>query len=173
MEKRPCIFLDRDGVLNEELGRHVVKAEEFVIKEGVPEGLKRLKEAGFLLVVITNQSGIARGYFKEDFVWECYERIQSACGGFLDAQYFAPGLDKVSRTLMRKPDSLMFEKAISRFEIDPAKSWMLGDKERDLIPARKLGIATIQVAKSEKSDYADFLVEGFPEAVDRILGEVN
>lgn len=169
MNKKPCVFLDRDGVLNEEIGRHVVKMEEFQIKEGVPEGLQRLKAAGYLLVVITNQSGIARGYYDEAFVWACYEQIQAVCKGVLDGQYFAPGLDKFGRSLMRKPDSLMFEKAIARFGIDVECSWMIGDKERDLIPARKLGLKTIQITQGEASAYADTKVDRFEEAVDRIL----
>ena len=169
MNRKACVFLDRDGVLNEEIGRHVVKPDEFVIKPGVPEGLKRLKSAGFLLVVITNQSGIARGYYDEHFVWHCYEQIQQACGGLLDGQYFAPGLDKFSRSLMRKPDSLMFEKAIARFEVDASESWMIGDKERDLVPARKLGIRTIHLTQGEKSSYADEVFDDFQKSVDRIL----
>ena len=169
VNKKPCIFLDRDGVLNEEIGRHVVKMEEFRVKAGVPEGLKCLKAAGYLLVVITNQSGIARGYYDEAFVRACYEQIQTACGGKLDGQYFAPGLDQFSRSLMRKPDSLMFEKAIARFGIDPQKSWMAGDKERDLIPARKLGIKTIQITQEAASAYTDVKVGNFLEAVEQIL----
>jgi len=169
MYKKPCVFLDRDGVLNEEIGRHVVKSEEFKIKEGVPEGLSRLKSAGFLLLVITNQSGIARGYYDEAFVWECYEQIQEACGGLLDGQYFAPGLDQFSKSLMRKPDSLMFEKAIARFGVNAEQSWMIGDKERDLVPARKLEISTIHLTTAAASDYADFHVQSFQAAVDRVL----
>lgn len=169
LNKNPCIFLDRDGVLNEEIGCHVVKMEEFRVKAGVPEGLKHLKAAGYLLVVITNQSGIASGYYDEAFVRACYEQIQTACGRKLDGQYFAPGLDQFSRSLMRKPDSLMFEKAIARFGIDPQNSWMAGDKERDLIPARKLGIKTIQITQESASAYADVKVGNFLEAVERIL----
>ena len=70
---------------------------------------------------------------------------------------------------MRKPDSLMFEKAIARFGIDPQNSWMMGDKERDLIPARKLGIKTIQITQESASAYADVKVGNFLEAVEQIL----
>ena len=172
MEKMPCVFLDRDGVLNEEIGRHVVKEEEFVIKPGVSEGLQKLKAQGILLLVITNQSGIARGYYDEAFVHRCYELIQQASGHVLDGQYFAPGLDEFSKTLMRKPDSLMFEKAIAKFDIDVASSWMVGDKERDLIPAKKLGIRTLHLTRGEVSSFADEKVEHFTEVVDRIIDGV-
>ena len=164
-----CVFLDRDGVLNRELGRHVTKPEEFEVAVGVSGGLGRLKDAGYLLIVITNQSGIARGYYDEQFVLDCHQVLQESCGGIIDALYFAPGLDSISRSLLRKPDSLMFEKAIAKFHIDPAQSWMIGDKERDLIPAKRLGISTIHQAVGEKSSFGDFLVKDFASAVDMVL----
>ncbi|NVK83190.1 MAG: HAD-IIIA family hydrolase [Cytophagia bacterium] len=166
-----CIFLDRDGVLNEELGYQVTKAEEFKVKEGITEPLKHLKQAGFLLIVMTNQSGIAKGDYTEDFVLECHERIQQAVGGILDDLYFAPGHESVSRSLMRKSDSLMFEKAIAKYKIDAGKSWMIGDKERDLIPAKKLGIGTVHLTDKEASEYADFKVHDLAEATSVILNE--
>lgn len=166
-----CIFLDRDGVLNEELGYQVTKAEGFKVKEGITEPLKHLKQAGFLLIVMTNQSGIAKGDYTEDFVLECHEKIQQAVGGILDDLYFAPGHESVSRSLMRKPDSLMFEKAIAKYKIDAGKSWMIGDKERDLIPAKKLGIGTVHLTDKEASEYADFKVHDLAEATSVILNE--
>ncbi|NVJ48526.1 MAG: HAD-IIIA family hydrolase [Cytophagia bacterium] len=168
---RKCVFLDRDGVLNEELGYQVTNAEGFKVKEGLTEPLKHLKQAGFLLIVITNQSGIAKGDYTEDFVLECHEKIQQAVGGILDDLYFAPGHESVSRSLMRKPDSLMFEKAIAKYKIDAGQSWMIGDKERDLIPAKKLGMGTVQLTDKEASEYADFKVHDLAEATSVILNE--
>lgn len=168
--KGKCVFLDRDGVLNKEIGRHVMKVEELVILEGVPEGLKRLKAAGYTLVVITNQSGIARGYYTEEVVTGCHELIQKTCDYALDYLYFAPLVDHISMSLMRKPDSLMLEKGMAKFNIDPAKSWMVGDKGSDLIPAKKLGIRTIQMMSMKpQSDVADERVHTFTEVVDLIL----
>lgn len=166
-----CIFLDRDGVLNEELGYQVTTAEEFKVKEGIAEPLKQLKDAGYLLIVITNQSGIAKGDYTEAFVLECHEMIQQAIGALLDDLYFAPGHESVSKSLMRKPDSLMFEKAIAKYKIDESKSWMIGDKERDLIPAKKLGIGTVHLTDKEDSEYADFKVHDLVEAASVILNE--
>ena len=166
---RPCIFLDRDGVLNEELGYQVTQLEEFKVKDGIAEPLKQLKEAGYLLIVITNQSGIAKGDYTDEFVLKCHQFIQEACGNLLDDLSFAPGHESVSKSLMRKPDSLMFEKAMAKHRIDPAQSWMIGDKERDLIPARKLGIGTIHLTDKEASDFADFKVIDLAEVVSIIL----
>lgn len=164
-----CVFLDRDGVLNEELGYQLTQAEEFKVKEGIAEPLRRLKQAGYLLIVITNQSGIAKGDYTEEFVLECHEKIQKSIGGLLDDLYFAPGHESVSRSLLRKPDSLMFEKAISKHHIDASQSWMVGDKERDLIPARKMGIGTIHLTGKQASEYADFKVNDLAEAASLIL----
>ena len=170
VKKNKCIFMDRDGVLNQELGRHIMKLEEFVIPEDVPDGLRRLKSAGYKLVVVTNQSGIARGYYDEKVVEECHDQLQKACDHVIDQFYFAPLVDSVSKSLMRKPDSLMFEKGIAKFDIDTKQSWMIGDKERDLIPAKKLGIKRIQImALVEESEIAEFRVNTFTEAVDLIL----
>lgn len=159
-----CVFLDRDGVLNKELGFQIKQMEQFELVPGLKESLKILKENGYLLIVITNQSGIAKGHYDEEFVKDCYQRIQDEVDGVIDALYFAPGHESVSKSLLRKPDSLMFEKAMAKFNIDPKKSWMIGDKERDLIPAKKLGISTVLVTGGA-SDYADLESENLADAV--------
>lgn len=166
-----CVFLDRDGVLNEELGYQITKTDEFQVKEGIRAPLELLKAKGFLLVVITNQSGIAKGSYTEEFVQECHEKIQQVCGGLLNDLYFAPGHELVSKSLMRKPDSLMFEKAMAKHKIDPEQSWMIGDKERDLIPAKKLGIGTIHLTEKAVSEYADLHVQSLKEAALVIINE--
>ncbi|WP_421976842.1 D-glycero-alpha-D-manno-heptose-1,7-bisphosphate 7-phosphatase [Roseivirga seohaensis] len=167
-----CVFMDRDGVLNKELDRHILKIEEFIIPEDVPNGLKRLKDAGYKLVVVTNQSGIARKYYDDKLVDDCHDLLQEACGNLIDQFYYAPLVDSVSKSLMRKPDSLMLEKGMAKFNVDPAQSWMVGDKERDLIPAKKLGIRRIQLmAMVEKSELAEVVAHTFTEVVDAILGE--
>jgi len=163
-----CVFLDRDGVLNKELGYQIADIQEFELMPDLKESLSVLKARGFLLIVITNQSGIAKGAYDESFVQDCYQLIQEEVGGILDAMYYAPGHESVSLSLMRKPDSLMFEKAIAKYNIDPYQSWMIGDKERDLIPAKKLGIRTILVGGG-MSDYADVMAEDLKESTIEIL----
>ena len=162
-----CVFLDRDGVLNKELGYQITDIEEFELVEGLKESIHQLKSAGFLLIIITNQSGIAKGYYDEQFVIDCFELIQNECNHQIDDMYFAPGHESVSKSLLRKPDSLMFEKAIAKYHIDPEQSWMLGDKERDLIPAKKLGIKTALIGEGS-SDYADKAFKTLSEAVNKM-----
>ncbi len=164
-----AVFLDRDGVLNEELGYQITSFDEFKVKEGVVEGLKKLKAAGFLLIVVTNQSGIAKGTYDDAFVMQCHEHIQSLTGEILDDIYFASGYDAISKSLSRKPDSLMFEKAIAKHNIDVDQSRMIGDRESDMIPTSKLGVRGIHLTTGEVSDYAEYSVMNFSEAVDLII----
>jgi D-glycero-D-manno-heptose 1,7-bisphosphate phosphatase len=140
-----CVFLDRDGVLNQDRVDYVYRIEDWVTPDGALEALRLLKEHGYLLVVVTNQSGIAKGIYTRDDMHACHRHLQALCNGAIDAFYYAPYHPAISESLTRKPDSLMFERAIAKFQIDPAASWMVGDKPRDLEPARKLGIGTLLI----------------------------
>ncbi|MFY0591134.1 D-glycero-alpha-D-manno-heptose-1,7-bisphosphate 7-phosphatase [Roseivirga sp.] len=166
-----CVFLDRDGVLNEELGFQVTAFDQFKIKEGVADGLERLKAAGYKLIVITNQSGIAKGNYTAEFVLKCHQAIQDQCNNALDDIYFAPGYDSISKTLSRKPGSLMLEKAIAKHEVIVEGSWMIGDRESDMIPAKKMGLSTVQITADEGSALADYTRSDFKRAVEVILGK--
>lgn len=164
-----CVFLDRDGVINKDYVDYVYTAEKLQILEGVPEALKALQEAGYYVVVVTNQSGIAKGIYTREQMHETHRLIQEACGHAIDHFYYAPFHPDFHESLTRKPDSLMFEKAIAKFNIDPVQSWMVGDKHTDLVPAKKLGIRTIQVDHTD-SPLADHQVKNLPEAIAIILG---
>lgn len=164
-----CIFLDRDGVINKDYVDYVYSADKLEILPGVSETLKIFKEAGYLLIVITNQSGISKGIYTREQMHETHRLIQEACHRCIDHFYYAPGHPSFSETLSRKPGSLLFEKAIARYKVDPSQSWMIGDKDRDLIPAKKLGIKTIQVDYND-SPTADFKAAGLTECREIILG---
>ena len=111
-----AIFLDRDGVLNDELGHYVFNINEFVVSEGVPEALRHLKDKGYYLIVVTNQAGIAKGKYTGELVDECHKVLQEKSGDIIDAFYFSSSHpDYDTETLLRKPDSLMIEKAAARF----------------------------------------------------------
>lgn len=169
--KNKCIFLDRDGVLNEEIGTYVFETEDIVIPKGMPEALQKLKKAGYFLVVVTNQAGIAMEKYTRQHVWACHEKIQAACGHVLDALYFCPHHpDYNTASLLRKPDSLMIEKAMARFNIDPAQSWMVGDRNRDIEAGLKQNIRGIFITIHEPAPTsAVYVAENLLDAAEFIL----
>ncbi|MCB2411185.1 D-glycero-alpha-D-manno-heptose-1,7-bisphosphate 7-phosphatase [Hymenobacter lucidus] len=149
--REKAVFLDRDGVLNKEIGHYVWRPEEFVVLPGVPESLARLKAVGYRLIVVTNQAGIAKGLYTAREVQACHDKLQATCHHAIDALYFASGHPSVSESLMRKPDSLMLEKAIARFRIDPTLSWIVGDRLRDLEAGARVGVRGILVGEGEEA----------------------
>ena len=165
-----CVFLDRDGVLNEDNPKYTYHIDNFKILSGVPQALAQLKSAGFLLVVVTNQSGIAQGIYTQVEMESCHTFLQQQCGHLIDHFYFSPYHPTVTASLARKPGTLMFEKASAKFNIDFSSSWMVGDRGRDIIPARQFGIKTIQIGHEiEKENQADFKVESLIEAAGIVL----
>ena len=139
MKMRPALFLDRDGTINVEVN-YLYKPEEFEFIPGILELARAAKQAGYCLIVCTNQSGIARGYFSE----EDYQRLTrhmehlfAAEGCRLDAVYHCPDLSGP----LRKPEPGTFLRAAEELHIDLAESLSLGDKERDIRAARAAGVA--------------------------------
>jgi D-glycero-D-manno-heptose 1,7-bisphosphate phosphatase len=165
-----CIFLDRDGVLNRDRVDYAYDLSHFKMLPGVSEALALLKKAGYLLVVVTNQSGIAKGIYTRENMATCHRYMHEHTAYMIDAVYYAPHHPVKTASLTRKPDSLMFEKAIARFNIDPAQSWMVGDKERDITPAYQLGIPAMLISPQHVETKARFIVEDLAAATDRILG---
>lgn len=141
----PAIFLDRDGVLNEERGDYTWRLADFIVPEGVPESIRTLKSWGYVLVVITNQAGIAKGLYTKSEVIACHEKLQKAVGGLIDDLFYCPYHPSVTQSLARKPGSLLLERAIGLYEIDTPKSFMVGDRDRDLEAAAKVGVKGIKV----------------------------
>jgi D-glycero-D-manno-heptose 1,7-bisphosphate phosphatase len=166
-----CVFLDRDGVLNKDNPNYTYTIENFEVLPGVVEALAMLKKAGYLLVVVTNQSGIDKGIYTIDQMKECHAYFQQVSDGAIDHFYYSPYHRTIHESLLTKPRSLMFEKAIARFGIDTAQSWMVGDRGRDLIPARALGIRTIQIGDEVEEEHrGDYKVNSLLEAAQLILG---
>jgi len=166
-----CIFLDRDGVINVDCVDYTYKVEEFKIIDGVVEALQRFKKDGYLLIVITNQSGIAKGIYGHEDVAQCHDYFQKECGSLIDEFYYCPYHQSVTESLTRKPETLMFEKAIAKYNISIPDSWMIGDKERDLIPAHKLGLKTILISDKEEPIKADAIKKDLLEAYDFITSK--
>jgi D-glycero-D-manno-heptose 1,7-bisphosphate phosphatase len=145
---RKAAFIDRDGVLNEERA-FVHRIEDFVLIGGAIEALRLLQTAGYLLVVITNQSGIARGLYSEDdyFALTGHMHAQLAAAGVvLDAVEYCPHLADapVARYRLdcdcRKPKPGMLRRAIRAFDLEPGASFLVGDRLSDIEAGRAAGI---------------------------------
>ena len=145
-----AVFLDRDGVINLDKA-YVSKIEDFEFCEGVFEALKHFQNLGYLLIVVTNQPGIGRGFYsEEDFQilsdWMQKELLHVKIK--IDAIYHCPHAPEAN-CACRKPKSGMFFKAIEDFDIDVANSWMIGDKQTDMDAAIGAGIPnTILLGKT-------------------------
>lgn len=144
----PAAFLDRDGVINVDSG-YVGRWEDFEYLPDAVEGLKQLQNAGFKLFVVTNQSGIARGYYTEDDFLALTKAMTadlSAKGVKLAAVYYCPYLEDADlepyrvASYLRKPEPGMLIKAAQDHDIDVSRSIMVGDKVSDMVAAERAGV---------------------------------
>jgi D-glycero-D-manno-heptose 1,7-bisphosphate phosphatase len=142
-----AVFLDRDGVINVEHG-FTFELERFTILPDLFEMLKWFREKGFMLIVVSNQSGVAKGLYKQDHVEMLHRHLNEELksrGLFFDEIYYCIHHPDISKCICRKPDSLFIEKALARFDIDPAKSYFIGDKDRDVEAGEKAGVKGILI----------------------------
>jgi D-glycero-D-manno-heptose 1,7-bisphosphate phosphatase len=144
-----AVFLDRDGVINRKGGSYYIyREEEFIINNGVEEALSYLIRKGFLLIIITNQGGIAKGIFTEAQIETAHrfmvEKL-AASGIKITGIYYCPHHPDISVCECRKPGSLLFEKAVAEHNIDRAGSFMIGDSEIDIEASEKAGIKGILI----------------------------
>ena len=157
-----AVFLDRDGVINKEIG-YVYRLEDFILTDDIIPSLKKLQEAGFIFIVVTNQSGIAKELYKHEDVAIIHTHMLSLLkeNGISIAEiYYCPHHSDVEPCICRKPDSGMLEKAIARFNIDVKKSFLIGDKERDIMAAEKAGVKGILIeADSAVMDIAERIIK--------------
>ncbi|MDO5408140.1 MAG: D-glycero-beta-D-manno-heptose 1,7-bisphosphate 7-phosphatase [Eubacteriales bacterium] len=147
------VFLDRDGTLNEEVN-YLHRKEDMRLLPGVPEAIRMLREHGYRIVVITNQAGVARGYYSEEDVHALHaymNEILEPQGAKIDAFFYCPhhpehGIGAYKKVChCRKPDTGMFEQAEEVFQVDKAHSWMIGDKLIDVQAGRNYGVRTVLV----------------------------
>lgn len=149
MRNRPAVFFDRDGVLNFDSG-YVHKKEDFKWVSGAPEIIKWLNDNDFFVFVVTNQAGVARGYYKEEDIHELHvfmsEELRTI-GAHIDAFYYCPHHKdgKVEKYRIeckcRKPEPGMISRAIREWPISIQRSFMVGDKESDVKAAHAAGIS--------------------------------
>ena len=148
-EKSKAAFFDRDGVINDDTGHYYVfRPDDFVLCPGVIEGLKKVYRLGYLIIIISNQGGIARGQFTTDAVQQKFIDTMAANGVKVTEIYYCPHHPEAGNCLCRKPQPLMIEKALARFDIDPAKSFMLGDRDNDVLTAENAGVRGFKMDKN-------------------------
>ena len=149
---KPVAFLDRDGVLNVDHG-YVHRPERLEWVAGAPEAVRLLNEAGIPVIVITNQSGVARGYFGETDVRQFHAHVQEqlrARGAHVDAFYYCPHHPQGTMAEFaiacdcRKPKPGMLERAARDFAIDRKRSFLIGDKDDDVAAAAAFGVRGIK-----------------------------
>jgi len=146
---KKAIFLDRDGTLNNNSDHYYIwRKEDFQLNPGVPEALAELQARGYLLVVITNQGGVSKGTYGMEEVEAVHAYMRSLLaqsGVVLEEVYVCPHHPDGENCLCRKPLPLMIQKALARFGIDPAQSWMVGDSGRDVLAGKAAGLKSLRV----------------------------
>lgn len=152
---RKAVFFDRDGTINVNYG-YVYKKEQLEFVDGIPEIIKDYNEKGILVVVVSNQAGIARGLYTEremhDFNNYMNQQLQDIYGAHIDKFYFCPHHPEFTgKCDCRKPSSGMFFRAAKELDIDLKNSVMYGDKESDMIAAKNAGILTTYLVKCDKN----------------------
>ena len=170
-QKNRAIFLDRDGIINVDSG-YVHKIEAFKFTSGIFKTLLSLQEKGFLLIIVTNQSGIARGYYSEedyrDLTLHMMEKLSSK-GIHIKGVYHCPHApDEGCRC--RKPRSGMFKAAQKEFKLDMKNSWMIGDKESDMKAAVNAGVKNrILLTKTKVLSEATHRIKKISEAIELVV----
>lgn len=176
---RRAVFLDRDGTLNKDVG-YVHRKEDWQWLPGVAEALKRLRAVGYVLVVVSNQSGIARGMYDREALRLLEEWVNaelSAKNAAIDAWYYCPHLPEITgHCECRKPEPGLLLQAARDLELDLANSWMIGDRVRDVQAGIAAGCQSILLHPegSDNSDDDDVpdgvaVVPHLPAATVRIL----
>ncbi len=149
MIKRKVVFLDRDGVIvNNSEHYYIYRIEDMKYNSGVFEKLKEFATKGFEFILISNQSGIAKGEYKISDTEKIHQQIKKDFkirGLNLIDDYFCPHHPTKSKCLCRKPNSLMIEKAIAKWNVDSESSFMIGDSDSDVKAAEKAGLKAFKI----------------------------
>ncbi|MCI0704798.1 MAG: D-glycero-beta-D-manno-heptose 1,7-bisphosphate 7-phosphatase [Planctomycetia bacterium] len=149
---REAVFLDRDGTLIEEV-HYLAEPEQVRLIANAAQAVRKLNEAGVLVVVVTNQAGVARGYFPESHVFEVHEHLSALLaqrGARLDGYYYCPhhpeGVNEYRCECdCRKPKPGLLQRAARELDIDLSQSWMIGDKVSDAEAGTAAGCRSILV----------------------------
>lgn len=170
-EISPAVFFDRDGTLMEEVG-YCRSPEQVKVFPGVPEALGRLREAGFKVIIITNQSGIARGYLTSKDFLDVQAELLQQLNAEVDGVYFSPD-SPFEESATRKPAPGLVLQAAEQHGIDLSRSYFVGDKASDILCGKLAGTQTILVltgyGSSRHEANPDFTAKDAVEAVKLIL----
>ena len=182
-----AVFLDRDGTINEEVG-YLSRLEQLKIFPSSAAAIRILNQRNIPVIVVTNQSGVARGYFKEDFVHEVHELLQKQLGiadAHIDAFYYCPHHPTEGHSpylqicSCRKPEVGMLLQAARDLHLDLSRSYMVGDMMKDVLAGKKAGTKSILVmtgyGAGEKPDedlFPDYTAPDLLAAVDWILKDM-
>ena len=173
--KKPAVFLDRDGVLTVEKS-YVCSVAEIEIFPYTKECIKQIKDKGYYAIVITNQSGVARGLFTEDTLVKMNEYLLQETG--VDALYYCPHYwngtipEYTFECDCRKPKIGMIQKACNDFLIDLGHSYMVGDRATDILLGQNVGVKTVLVESGygterlEADVRPDYVMEDLREVID-------
>ncbi len=182
-EGRRAVFLDRDGTIIEDTG-YLKDPARIRLLPGVAQAIARINTQGLPAIVVTNQSGIARGLLSETEYQSTERRLDellAASGAHIDAHYHCPHLPELTGSCdCRKPGTLLYRRAAERFNIDLGRSWWVGDQGRDVLPAAAFGGRGILVlGDSEGVEVTDTMahrvipVRDLTDAVEHILNELG
>jgi D-glycero-D-manno-heptose 1,7-bisphosphate phosphatase len=151
---RPCVFLDRDGTITHESG-YINHPDRLELLPGAAAAIRRLNRAGVLAIMVSNQAGVARGYFTEAVLKATHRRLKellARAGARLDAIYYSPYHPAAAEERwradpgqMRKPGTGMIRKARADFAIDMSRSWVVGDRSVEVVFAHKAGLPAVFV----------------------------
>jgi D-glycero-D-manno-heptose 1,7-bisphosphate phosphatase len=185
MKKNSAVFMDRDGTINEEVG-YLSRLEELRLFPATFDAIRMINESGMKAVVVTNQSGIARGFFKEDFLETVHGRINELLGeveAHIDRFYYCPhhpihGKEPFKMTCeCRKPKPGLLLQAAEELDIDLSQSYVIGDMPKDMEAGHNAGVKKAILVKTGygenvvRADMADFIARDVFEAVKWIMKE--
>jgi D-glycero-D-manno-heptose 1,7-bisphosphate phosphatase len=150
--KNKAVFLDRDGVLNKERGEYTYEPRDFEWVPDAVDALKILSDNGFLLIIVSNQGGISKRLYDKTDVINLEELItepvKDAGIQILDS-YYCPHHSAIEKCLCRKPKTLLLERAMAKYNIDPARSFFIGDSVRDMVAGQKVSVKGILMQKNK------------------------
>jgi len=146
------ILLDRDGVINKELGAYVTNPDDFELLPHVIPNLIKLKNAGIKVVVVTNQGGIAKELYTHIILAKIHNKLNTSLlehNLSIDEIFYCPHHQDFGNCLCRKPASIMVEKALARFGVIAAEAHMIGDTQRDIDAAEAAGVKATMVESNQ------------------------